>query len=137
MAMFGSLPRLTLRSVPLVLAGMIAGAGLLSPAVGGAASFLTKKKADMRYLGNNTVVTITAPIAAGEGATINVPCPPGQQATGGGADSPLFGADSGSAISIEESKPVVTGTRTSGWNVEVLNGGGSPISVTVYAVCVP
>ncbi len=137
MELLGRLPRLTWRSAPLVLAGMIAGAVLLSPAVGGAAAFLTKKKADKRYLGNNTVVTSTATVPSGDGATVTVPCPAGQQATGGGVDSPLSGSSTSDALLIQESKPVVTGTRTSGWNVEVYNATPSPTTITAYAVCSP
>jgi hypothetical protein len=130
-------PRLALRSVPLIVAGLVAGALVLAPAVGQAAAFLTKKKADRRYLNNNTVLTVPAIVSNGDGAVVTVTCPPGQQATGGGVDSPLFGDDAGSSILIQESKPVVTGTRTSGWNVEVLNNTMAPTSITAYAVCSP
>jgi hypothetical protein len=136
-AIFRNAPRITWRAIPLVLVGLIAGAFLLSPAVGQAAAFLTKKRADRRYLGNNTVLTSTATAAPDEGTSLTVPCPPGQQATGGGVDSPLFGNSSMDALLIQESKPVVTGTRTSGWNVEVYNATSGPVSITAYAVCSP
>ena len=137
MPTFGKVPRITWRAIPLVLVGLVAGAFLLSPVVGHAANFLTKKKADRRYLNNNTVLTVPAIVSNGDGAVVTVTCPPGQQATGGGVDSPLFGDDAGSSILIQESKPVVTGTRTSGWNVEVLNNTMAPTSITAYAVCSP
>jgi hypothetical protein len=134
---FRRLPRITWRAIPLILVGLVAGAFLLSPAVGQAAAFLTKKKADRRYLGNNTVLTTTATVGSDDGTSVTVPCPPRQQATGGGVDSPLFGASSMEAILIQESKPVQSGARTSGWNVEVYNNTSAPVSITAYAVCSP
>lgn len=131
-----NLPRIGWRSLPLLVAGLIAGAFVLSPAVGEAATFLTKKKADKRYLGNNIVAQATQTIPNNEGGTITVSCPPGRQATGGGMDSPLTPGPT-SILYLEESKPVLFGVRAVGWNIEVGNPTSSPVNVTAYAVCVP
>jgi hypothetical protein len=136
MEFVGNLPRIGWRSLPLLVAGMIAGAFVLSPAVGEAAQFLTKKKADRRYLGNTVVSTVTQAIPNNEGGSVTVTCPPGRQATGGGMDTPLTPSP-GSFLFLDESKPVLNGVRTSGWNVEVGNPTSSPVNVTAYAVCVP
>jgi hypothetical protein len=136
MEFVGNLPRIGWRSLPLLVAGLIAGAFVLSPAVGEAAQFLTKKKADRRYLQNTSVATSTQTLANNEGGTFSVNCPPGRQATGGGMDSPLTVGPS-SILYLEESKPIVAGVRTVGWNVEVGNPNASPVAITVYAVCAP
>lgn len=52
-------PRLTWRSIPLVLAAMVPGAALITPGVGLAAKFLTRKKADNRYLNVDEAFTRT------------------------------------------------------------------------------
>jgi hypothetical protein len=131
-----TLPRIRWRSLPLILIGLIAGAVVLSPAVGNAAKFLTKKKADKRYLGNTVIATVTQVIPNNEGGTITVNCPPGRQATGGGMDSPLSPGP-GTLLFLDESKPVLAGVRTIGWNVEVGNPTSNPVSITAYAVCSP
>lgn len=131
--------RLSRRSVPLLLAGIIGGAAVLSPVMGSAAAFLTKKKADRRYLGNSAVVTTTInhPGAPNPG-TGTVSCPPGRQALSGGADSPLFLGDTGGSqgMLITETSPVVSGARANGWRVEFITGS-DPTSVTIHAVCAP
>jgi hypothetical protein len=131
--------RLTERSLPAILAGLIVGAAMLTPAVSGAAAFLTKKKADKRYLGNTTIVTSTSNIPAESAAALTVTCPAGRQATDGGADSPFFVASplSMEGVVLTESKPVMTGARATGWYVELFTGTGTTYSATVYAVCAP
>ena len=129
------LARMRWRSLPLILVGLIAGAFLLSPAVGQAAAFLTKKRGDRRFLGNTVVVTAQATVATMNGASINVPCPSGRQATGGGLDSPITTTNS-EFVLIQESKAILSGARSVGWNVEVLNvSSTSAVTVTAYAVC--
>lgn len=128
------LARMRWRSLPLILVGLIAGAFLLSPAVGQAAAFLTKKRGDRRFLGNTVVVTAQATVATSSGATINVPCPAGRQATGGGADSPHT-SDNSSATLIQESKAIQTGARSTGWNVEIINLSAPTTTFTAYAIC--
>ena len=131
-----NLPGIRWRSLPLILAGLIAGAVLLSPAVGEAATFLTKKKGDKRYLQNTAVATVQGAVPDNDGATIDVLCPAGRQATGGGVDSPIVSTNSNFML-IDESKPILSGTRSIGWNVEVVNLSGAPVTATVYAVCAP
>jgi hypothetical protein len=132
-----TLARLRWRSLPLILVGLIAGAFLLSPAVGQAAAFLTKQRGDRRFLGNTVVVTVTSPtVPSGDGESINVMCPGTRQATGGGADTPHSSTNS-SATVIQESKAIQVGTRSRGWNVEVFNLSGPPTTFTAYAVCSP
>ena len=134
------LARMRWRSLPLILVGLIAGAFLLSPAVGQAAAFLTKKRGDRRFLGNTVVVTAQATVpstggGSATGASINVPCPSGRQATGGGLDSPIT-TTSSEFVLIQESKAILSGARSVGWNVEVLNfSSTSAVTVTAYAVC--
>jgi hypothetical protein len=130
--------RLSRRSVPLLLAGIIGGAAVLSPVMGSAATFLTKRKADRRYLGNSAVVTtqITHPGSPATGSG-TVTCPPGRQALSGGADSPFFlGDTSSTGMILTESRPVMTGARATGWYVEFVTGSG-PTPVTIHAVCAP
>jgi hypothetical protein len=124
------------RSVPISILAILVGALLLTPAVGGAAAFLTKQKAKKLFLENTNVVTTSAPVAAGSGAQFTVNCPPGMQAVGGGADSPAPPLASGSTalLLIDESKPIQAGARSIGWYLEVANLG-DPQTVTAYAVC--
>lgn len=128
----------TRRSVPMFLAGIIAGAAVLTPAMSGAAAFLTQKKADKRYLGNTTVATSTSIVPGDSAAALTVACPPGLQALNGGVDSPAFVSTlpTTQGVEVSETKPVLTGARATGWTVEVRTGTGS-YSVTVYAVCSP
>jgi ABC-type transport system substrate-binding protein len=130
--------RLSRRSVPLLLAGIIGGAAVLSPVMGSAATFLTKKKADKRYLGNSAVATTTISHPGGNTpGSGTVSCPPGRQALSGGADSPLFlGDDSSNGMIITETRPVVSGGRATGWSVDFITGI-NPLTVTIHAVCAP
>ena len=127
------------RSVPLLLAGIIGGAAVLTPVVGSAAAFLTKKKADRRYLGNSAVVTTTVNVPGGSttSGSGTVSCPPGRQALSGGADSPFFlGDGTGQGMILTESRPVMTGARATGWYAEFITGT-DPTTVIVHAVCAP
>ena len=95
------------------------------------------------FLGNTNVVTQKKTLAEGTGDRITVNCPPGQQATGGGADSPAFftGGSPTVAMLITESKPVLSGTTSIGWEVEVANISSTTpdtnLEITAYAVCSP
>jgi hypothetical protein len=131
--------RLTGRSVALMVAGAILGASLLTPAVSTAAAFLTKKKADRRYLGNTTVVSAPGTTSTAGATPLTVPCPSGLQATGGGADSPVFFTGSSDAVVLLDSRPDPASGRATGWYVEVAEGAGSPgvVPFTAYAVCAP
>jgi len=105
-----------------------------------AAQFLTKQKADKRYLGNTSEVTNSAVVGPFEGASITAVCPPGRQAVGGGADSPaaVTTIPVTQGMFLAESKPVMAGGRSVGWNAEVINLSMSdPSTITVHAVCVP
>ena len=127
--------RLTWRAVATLVAGIIGGAAVLTPAVGGAAAVLTKKKADKQYLQNSTIVTSTITQPADTYGSASVSCPFGRQALSGGADSPFFAGDMPpAALVLHESRPITSGSRATGWTIEfrVVNGD-SP--VTVYAVC--
>jgi hypothetical protein len=120
----------------LVIGALAVGALAATPAVAG--KFLTKKRGDKLFLGNTTEATVASTVAAGTGATITVNCPPGQQATDGGADSPvLFDGTGTEAMILAESAPVVSGARSVGWTTEVINAGSSPLTITGHAVCVP
>lgn len=119
----------------LALVAVAAGALAIVPATG-APKGLTKQKADKRYLQNTSSVGNTATVPADTGATITVLCPPGLQATDGGADSPALFTTSGDDImTITETFPVQAGARSIGWTVEVLNAGDNPLPITAHAVC--
>jgi hypothetical protein len=102
--------------------------------VGSAAAFLTKAKADKRYLQNSSIVTQTQTVAASTGAILSVNCPPGRQATNGGVDA-AGDLMTGGGVLTSESRPIVAG-RSVGWYAEVL-AGSTPTTATVYAVCAP
>jgi hypothetical protein len=125
------------RGVAVLAAGSLAvGALAITPATAG--KFLTKKKATNRYLGNTSEVTSTATVAAQDGAVLQMLCPPGQQAVGGGADSPAFlsSGSPGQAMFILESDPTFSGGRAVGWNMEVLNASSTdPLQITGHVVC--
>ncbi len=126
--------------VPALVAGILVGAAMLTPAVSGAAAFLTKAKADKRYLGNTSVVTSAATYPTSSAGSLTVSCPPGWQATNGGMDSPSFVPVlfSSEFVILAETKPVLTGSRATGWSVEFYTGSsGGPYSVTAYVVCAP
>jgi hypothetical protein len=120
----------------LTAAAVAVGALAMTPA--GAAKFLTKKKAERRYLGNTTVATNTVTVPDQDGATITVPCPAGLQAVGGGADSPEFNESSSlDGVVLLERKPQISGGRSVAWITEVVNVSDGPVQVTAHAVCSP
>jgi methylthioribose-1-phosphate isomerase len=130
--------RFRLRTVAIAVAGLIAGAAVLTPAVSGAAAFLTKQKARKLFLENTTVSSAPTTVQPSEGAAIQVLCPAGQQATNGGADSPIDSTSSGTLgdnMILDESKPIQSGARSIGWYVEVANLTSNPITASAYAVC--
>jgi hypothetical protein len=127
--------RVTRRTIPLLLAGIIGGAALLTPAVGSAAAFLTKAKGDKRYLNNSSIVATTQAFGADQGGTMSVNCPAGRQALSGGADSP-GNLVNGDGILLMETRPISGGTRSIGWYVEFFTGS-SGATVTIHAVCAP
>jgi hypothetical protein len=133
-------PRLGRRGLPLVLAAILLGAWLLAPTVGQAVTFLTKQKAKKLYLGNTAVATSTSSVPDGRGTEITVLCPPGRQATHGGASSPVL-ATTGSfqGMTLLDSYPLISGGRSVGWVAQVFNrtDSGPPLDITAYAVCVP
>lgn len=128
--------RRALRAAPRWMAIALLGAAILTPAVGGAATFLTKQKANKLFLGNTREVTQTVAIPNGETRVISVLCPSGFQATGGGADSPaLVTTIGGDLMLILDSAPMGAG-RSIGWQVEVLaQSAGPTLDVTASAVC--
>jgi hypothetical protein len=119
------------------IAAMIVAGAILTPAVSGAAAFLTKKKADRRYLGNTTVVKSTATVGPFGRVTLTVMCPPGQQAVGGGAESPAFRTSSSGGMDMTENAPVQSGSRSVGWTIEAATVGGMPVDITAVAICSP
>lgn len=130
--------RAPLRGVAgLVLAMVALSAVALTPAV--AATF-TKKKADKRFLGNTAVASTTTTMAGGAGGTVTVLCPSGRQAVGGGVSTPGFIANNSgpfNGILTLERKPLMSGGRSVGWVVEVINAGSNPLAVTGHAICTP
>jgi hypothetical protein len=130
--------RFRLRSVAVAVAGLIAGAAVLTPALGEAAALFTPAKAKKAFLQNTTVSSVPTTVPDGEGAAIQVLCPGGMQATNGGADSPIDSTASGGIgdnLLLDESKPIQNGARSIGWYVEVANTTTNPATVTAYAVC--
>jgi hypothetical protein len=122
----------------LTVALLAMGALAVTPATAG--KFLTKKRGDKRFLGNTTEVTTTTNLPPETGAVVTALCPPGRQATGGGASTPYNwpGSPSQEAIITTESKPVLSGSRSVGWTSEVINASPSTtIPVTAEAVCAP
>jgi hypothetical protein len=119
----------------LAVGALAVGALAITPATAG--KFLTKKKASNRYLGNTSEVTTTVSVAPNDGAQIQVLCPPGQQAVGGGADSPRFIGNPSDTefMLILESDPLFSGGRATGWSMEVLSTGSNPVPVTAHVVC--
>jgi hypothetical protein len=102
---------------------VLVGAAILTPAVSGAAAFLTKQKANKLFLGNITEVTTLSTVANNTGQSLTVLCPPGQQAVGGGARSPgtVIAGTEPNVMFVLESYPVINGGRPIGWTVEVFN----------------
>jgi hypothetical protein len=124
-----------LRRLPALVAIMIVAGIVLTPAIGGAAAFLTKAKADRRYLQNTSTVRSSAVTAPTTSATLTATCPPGLQAIGGGAESPAFlTSTSNQGMLILENKPIGA-ARPSAWYVEAFNIGSTPIEISAVAVC--
>jgi hypothetical protein len=73
-----------------------------------------------------TTVTNAASIAAGASQTLQVLCPAGRTATGGGCNFASFS----SPLYMISTNPFSTG-----WNCAVQNRGGSADTLTVYALC--
>jgi hypothetical protein len=130
--------RRLLRSVPTWIVAVLVGGAILTPAISGAATFLTKQKAKKLFLENTVEITQTVSIPDSESRQITVLCPPGRQATGGGADSPAL-VTVGSATEIMiilDSLPVNAGGRSVGWQVDVfVQSSGPSLDVTASAVC--
>ncbi|MGH2676874.1 MAG: hypothetical protein ACRDHB_00755 [Actinomycetota bacterium] len=121
-----------------LIAGILVGSAVLAPTVSGAAAFLTKKKADKRYLGNTTVVKSTATVGIFSGISLTATCPAGQQAIGGGAESPAFRSSTSGGMDITENKPLLSGARSVGWVIEAVNvGSPGPTEISAVAICVP
>jgi hypothetical protein len=125
------------RSVPGIVATLVVAGALLAPAVSEAAAFLTKKKADRRYLGNTTVVKSTATVGQFGSVILTAMCPPGKQAVGGGAESPAFRTSSSGGMDMTENAPVQSGSRSVGWTIEAATVGSMPVDITVVAICSP
>jgi hypothetical protein len=128
--------RFTWRRAAVGVIGLVAGAALITPAVGHAAAALTKQKANKLYLGNTTIVSNTATLAPDTGQVISVLCPPGLQAVDGG----FTGTTDTSGGFVEgylplESYPITAGARSVGWTSEAFNTGSSSTPATVQAVC--
>jgi hypothetical protein len=131
--------RRPLRASAKWIAIVLLGAAILMPSVGGAAAFLTKQKAKKLFLGNTVEITQTVSVPDQQTRTITVLCPPGFQATGGGADSPALVATPPATelMILLDTIPVNAGGRSVGWQVEVLaaSNSGDPVDVTASAVC--
>ena len=128
------------RSVPLSIVAILVSAAIITPSVSGAAAFLTKQKANKLFLGNTTILSQVQSVPDQQGRQFTMLCPPGQQATGGGASSPALVTDITTSTSIMillESAPVNAGGRSVGWQVEVVvgTGGTGNLDVTGYAIC--
>lgn len=123
-----------LRRLPALVAVMIVAGIVLTPAIGGAAAFLTKTKADKRYLQNTSTVRTTQFVPAGTVATLTATCPPGLQAIGGGGESPtILTSTSNAGMLLLENKPV-GGPRPTAWYIEAYNLTQAQ-EVTAVAVC--
>jgi hypothetical protein len=127
------------RSVPGMMVAILVAGAILTPAVSGAAAFLTKARGDKRYLGNTSVVKSTATVPPDTGVALTASCPLGKQAVGGGAESPAFrsAGSTNSGMVITENKPIQSGTRSVGWTIEGTNLGSAPLNISAVAVCSP
>lgn len=128
------------RPVALAIVAIVVGAAILTPAVGSAAAFLTKQRANKLFLGNTSEATTTTTVGNNSGQSITVLCPPGLQAVGGGAQTPgqIVTGTEPTAMFILESYPLISGGRSIGWVVEVFNqelSSAQSITVTASAVC--
>ena len=140
MSMLASFRRRLLRSVPMSIMAILVGAVVLTPAISGAATFLTKQKGNKLFLGNTNRVSVTQNVPSNTGGQITVLCPAGQQATGGGTSSSALVTNTTTATSVIltlESSPVNAGGRSVGWYVEFFaqNTAGPTLDVTGHAVC--
>jgi hypothetical protein len=135
------LPRWTRRTVSLAVAGVIVASMVISPGVSMAAKIFTMQKAAKISLGNTVTVTQAGTTDGSGGAQVfaaTVSCPPGHQALNGGADSPAAVGSTPSGYTwLIVSVPVISGGRSVGWFVEILDSSSSPTSFTAYAVCAP
>ncbi|MGH2655071.1 MAG: hypothetical protein ACRDHV_12095, partial [Actinomycetota bacterium] len=126
------------RSLPLSIVAILVGAAIITPSVSGAAAFLTKQKANKLFLGNTTILSQVQSVPDQQGRQFSILCPPGQQATGGGANSPAtFGPGATTVMILLESAPINAGGRSVGWQVEAVvgTGGTGNLDVTAYAIC--
>jgi hypothetical protein len=129
------------RGVTLIVVGVCFGALTIAPGVGLAAKFLTKQQVKKRYLGNTTIVTQPGTVAENSVVPVTLICPPGLQATGGGADSPGTydqNATESSTVAALESRPVNSGGRSTGWYLEILGavvGSATSVNFTASVVC--
>jgi hypothetical protein len=129
--------RFTRRRVALIAVAVVAGAAMVTPAVGQAATFLTKQRAHKLYLGNTRIVSTSTTLAPQTGAALTVSCPAGLQAVDGGftGDTDTSGGFVDGFLPLE-SYPVTAGARSVGWTVEAFNSSSTnSSSVTVQAVC--
>jgi hypothetical protein len=131
-----ALPAFNRRTMTLAVAGAIVAGAVITPGVSMAAKVFTLRKAAKISLENTSTFTVQGTAAAEKATPTTVNCPPGQQATSGGADSPsLANTMTSSYPWLLVSVPVSSGGRSTGWYVEVYNGGTTPQSYTAYAVC--
>jgi hypothetical protein len=123
-----------LRRLPGLVAVMIVAGIILTPAIGEAAAFLTKAKADRRYLQNTTTARTSQFTAPSTIVSLTATCPPGTQAIGGGGESPtILTSTSNAGMILLENKPV-GGPRPTGWFIEALNFSQAQ-EITAVAVC--
>ena len=121
------------RSISILVLGLMLGS--FGSGVGMAAKEVTKKKADRKLLQNTTIVQQTFTVGDETASPLTVLCPAGQQATGGGIDSPALLTEGGSDAMVPfEQRPVITNGRSTGWYAEVA-GEGTGVTATIYAVC--
>jgi hypothetical protein len=131
-------PALTRRTISLAVAGVIVAGAVITPGLSLAAKAFTLQKAQKASLGNTSIVTVQGTATPEVATPTTVLCPPGLQATNGGADSPALGNLSGASFPwLLISVPVSSGGRSVGWYVEVYNSQDPPQQYTAYAVCAP
>lgn len=142
-----------LRTVGLVLAGLLVGGILMSPATAHITDSFAhlwgthiKEKTDKAYTGETRVVVddqVTVDDADFGGA--NVFCPQGMEAIGGGIDpqnvltmvvtasGPVWGS-LGQAEFLND-KPEGTYRSATGWSAFVRNNSGGPLTARVAVIC--
>jgi hypothetical protein len=126
------------RGATLIAVGVVIGSLVLAPGIGLAAKFLTKNQVKKRYLGNTVVVSQSGSVASNTPTPVTLNCPPGLQATGGGADAPgVYNGTTVTNIVVElEERPISAAGRSVGWYMEVYGAGSpSPVPFTAHAVC--